>query len=87
MVHYDPNSVYVLTNFPWAQITAIEAEDLNRQKIEWIRNFATMAKEEVEFIYQRVLQARNDGSTSENTAKRDEYEACSIDVDSNHPLW
>jgi len=69
-------------------ITAIEAQDINRQRIEWIRNLPAMTKEEVESMYQRFLHARDNEYGSEDTAKRDnDFEACPIELDSTHPLW
>jgi hypothetical protein len=69
------------------QITAIEADDVSHRKIEWIREIPTVFKEQAESLYQRILHARDDEYMNGNIEKRDGFEACPIDIDSNHPLW
>jgi len=68
-------------------ITAIEADDINRRRIEWIRNLPTMLKEETESMYQRILQARDDEDASGDIEEMDEFDACPVEVGPTHPLW
>jgi hypothetical protein len=69
------------------QITAIDAEDIGRRKIAWIRNLPGRLRDETEAIFQRILQARDLEDAVEILEEKDSFDSCSVGVDSSHPLW
>ncbi|KAH6668964.1 hypothetical protein B0J14DRAFT_657972 [Halenospora varia] len=75
---------------PWGTvdyITAIDAEDVQRRKIEWIRHFSANLYENADSILQKILHARDEEVPS-TLGNRDEGEACPmITIDDGHPLW
>jgi len=68
-------------------ITAIDAEDVGKRRISWMRH-VQMIQEEAEAVMQRILFAREEerGEVDGRIEER-EVGSCELRVDSSHPLY
>ncbi|KAF4625421.1 hypothetical protein G7Y89_g12748 [Cudoniella acicularis] len=74
---------------PWGTvnyITAIDAEDVHRRKIEWIRHYSGMLYDNAEAVIQKILHAREEEGV-ENLEKREEDACPLMSIRPEHPLW